>query len=55
VHAGDGRRIEYAVAYQAEPAGPFGDQHAPIREEGDTRRYAIERACEPCWISILLP
>ena len=37
-HAGDRRRVEHAVADQADPAGPFGDQHAPIREEGDTPR-----------------
>ena len=34
----DRRWIEYAVADDAEPAGPFRDQHRPIREEGDTPR-----------------
>ena len=34
-HAGNRRRIEYAVADDAEPAGPFGDQHAAVREKRD--------------------
>ena len=37
-HAGDRRRIEDAVADDADPAGPFGDQHAPVRQEGDGPR-----------------
>ena len=37
-HAGDGRRIEHSVADDAQPARPFGDQHATVREERETPR-----------------
>jgi hypothetical protein len=40
-HAGDTgnrRRIEHSVADDAQPARPFGHQHAAIREEHETPR-----------------
>ena len=37
-HAGNGRRVEHAVADDAEAALPLGDQQAPVGEKDEAPR-----------------